>query len=646
MVKKLISIIFIFLCLGTSEVLAQSIISTGPSQQSIEQGVANGIFDSMTQHAGDWVANGMNKIGNWALQTLFGIYDQYIGTFLIYIPNLASPNTYTALLNNLGAFNTGANPVQVVLNLLEITSGTGLFILIVGFVIDTGQRSSGLWDRVVDPNLVIGFVAAFLCLFGWPTIFSYLTIGVTAMGYYLYNQNTLRTSGVLEGFQNININPATTGTSALQLSQYDFRGNFITVQGVVWNLIYLVSLGLVVLGLYNCYSAISAGDTQKGSFRFFQAMSGIILILGMPTLVHVMISQGADTISSQSLINQSIIPGQTQTYSLQGLIQPNGIQFPQQAGQASPNIGTAGTTTTPPTSRLAEFSAGLLECGVAIWGLIVCFAVIFAKFFQVLNLWVLFVLGPIFIGCLGHPATAPIFWGAARYFMKLLLYSVIWAITLVGLYLIPNINWGVETIGVNSLLTAVAVLAGLQLITNGHEFASLLTSFSGGNVKGEGYKEFTRDTKAVVSGANKARLGVFGVGKGMTGETGQAMAAAGGAFAGSIIPGVGTATGALMGQKTMQGFNTVMKLGGLGGKPTTKNPDNPIPSFLQKISGGSISKSLKRDARDPDAISPNEKTKRELVGNYAKKLQGIKNKKPSGGPTGSSGGYGSKGTGV
>ncbi len=58
----------------------------------------------------------------------------------------------------------------------------------------------------------------------------------------------------------------------------------------------------------------------------------------------------------------------------------------------------------------------------------------------------------------GHPATASIFWGAARYFMKLLLYSVIWAITLVGLYLIPNINWGVETIGVNSLLTAVAVL--------------------------------------------------------------------------------------------------------------------------------------------------------------------------------------------
>jgi hypothetical protein len=609
-------LLLLIITLATNKALAQSV-------QNIEQGVANGIFDSITQHAGDWIANGMNKIGNWALQTLFGIYDQYIGTFLIYIPNLASPNTYTALLNNLGAVNT-ANPIQVVLNILEITSGTGIFILVVGFVIDTGQRSSGLWNRFVEPNLVIGFVAAFLCLFGWPSILSYLTIGVTAMGYYIYNQNTLKTSGVLEGFQNININTA-SANNAFQLSQYNFRGNFITVQGIAWNLIYLISLGLVVLGLYNCYSAISAGDSQKGSSRFFQAMAGLILILGMPTLVHVLISQGVDTISSQSsvtqsIINQSVVPGQTQTFSLQGLIQSNGIQFPQQSGQASSGIGTAGTVT-PPTSRLAEFSAGLLKCGVAIWGLIICFAVIFAKFFQVLNLWVLFVLGPIFIGCLGHPATAPIFWGAARYFAKLLLYSVIWAITLVGLYLIPNINWGIETIGVNSLLTAVAVLAGLQLISNGHEFASLLTSFSGGNVKGDGVKEFSRDTQSVVSGANQTRLGVFGAGKAMTGETGQAVFAAGGAFAGSIIPGIGSASGALMGQKTMQGFNSVMKLGGLGAMPSRNDPNNPVSNFLKKYSGGSISKSLEKDFKNNPNFSQEEMEKHRIVGAYAKRLQ-------------------------
>src|SRR5580658_8098210 len=203
MVKRLLPLTLICL-LGASRVFAVSVLSTdsGPSQQTIEQGVSDGIFDSMAKHAGDWVANGMNKIGNWALQTLFGIYDKYIGTFLIYNPNLASPNTYTALLNNLGAVNT-ANPIQVVLNILKITSGTGLFILVVGFVIDTGQRSSGLWNRFVDPNLVIGFVASFLLIFGWPTALSLAITGVTAMGYYVYNQNTLQTSGVLQGFQNI-----------------------------------------------------------------------------------------------------------------------------------------------------------------------------------------------------------------------------------------------------------------------------------------------------------------------------------------------------------------------------------------------------------------------------------------------------------
>lgn len=512
--------------------------------------------------------------------------------------------------------------MQVVLNVLKITSGTGLFILIVGFVIDTGQRSSGLWNRFVDPGLVIGFVASFLCLFGWPTIHSYLTAGVSAMGYYIYNQNILRTSGVLEGFQNIDLS-ASGGANASQLSQFDFRGNFITVQGITWDLIYLVSLGLVVIGFYNCYSAISEGESEKGNHRFFQAMAGIILILGTPTLVHVLISKGADTIG-----NQPAIAGQTMaTFSLQGLIQNNGVQYPQQPGQAPPNIGTAGTTT-PPTSRLATFSAGLLKCGVAIWGLITCFMVIFAKFFQILNLWVLFVLGPIFIGCLGHPATAPIFWGAARYFAKLLLYSVIWAITLVGLYLIPNINWGVETIGVNSLLTAVAVLAGLQIIANAQEFAALFTTFSGANLQGEGLKQFTRDTKDLAVGANRGRLGFFGAAKSVTGETGQAAVAAAGAAVGSIIPGVGTAGGALAGQKMMKGLNAIAKVGGIGGKPKQGDSDNPISNFIKKTAGNVISRNLDKEWKKNLDVSPLEVEKRRALGAYAKRLQ---RSKPGGG---------------
>ena len=643
MLKKNFFLILIFCCCWVPRVYGLSVLSTdsGPSQDTIKQGVSDGIFDSMAKHAGDWVATGMDKIGNWAIQTLFKIYDKYIGTFLIYIPDLASPQTYTALVGVNGGAGNAGNAVQVVLNTLKITCGTGLFILLVGFVIDTGQRSSGLWNRFVEPGTVIGFVGAFLCLFAWPTILSFFSTAVTAMGYYIYNQNTLRTSGVLEGLQNINLDSG-SGTATVSMSQIDFRGNFITSQGILWDLIYLVSIGLVVIGIYNCYSAVSGGESEKGNFKFFQAVGGLILILGVPTLVHVLIEKGAGQIGSKP-----VIQGETlKPFSLKGLVQENGIQYPATQGQPSPNIGTAGNTPSQSsgTSRLAQFAAGLLKCGVALWGLITCFMVIFAKFFQVLNLWVLFILGPIFIGCLGHPGTAPIFWGAARYFAKLLLYSIIWAITLVGLYLIPNINWGVETIGVNSLLTAVAILAGLQLIGNAQEFASLFTSFKGGNIKGEGLKEFTQDT-------NKARLGVFGSMKNLTGETGQGLAAAGGAAVGSLIPGVGTASGALTGQRIMKGLNAVARVGSMGGKPSQKGgSDNPIAEFLRKTSGGIIEGRLKGEGKKMESMSPNERKKHELVSNYAKRLKGERGsytqKKGGKGEGGGSAGRGDRGKGT
>ena len=132
----------------------------------------------------------------------------------------------------------------MVLNILKITSGTGLFILIVGFRDRHGPKVIGPLEPVRGCRaLVIGFVAAFLCLFGWPTILSFFTTAVTAMGYYIYNQNTLRTSGVLEGFQNIDLDSA-GGTQCHHCPNIDFRGNFITSQGIIWNLIYLVSIGL------------------------------------------------------------------------------------------------------------------------------------------------------------------------------------------------------------------------------------------------------------------------------------------------------------------------------------------------------------------------------------------------------------------
>lgn len=608
-------IVFFLVFLVSPGLEAVTLLSTdsGASEQSIKQGVSDGIFDSFAKHAGDWVAQGMDKIGNWAIKTLFGIYDKYIGTFLIYIPDLAAPKTYNALMGLPGGYGSAATAIQVVLNVLKITSGTGIFILLVGFVIDTGQRSSGLWDRFVEGSAVISFVAAFLCLFAWPSIHSFLTGLATDMGYFVYSQNTLRISGVLSGLENIELNAPDTAHA--NTSQYHFRENFISSQGSIWDLIYLIAMALVVLGFYNCYSAVSAGESEKGNFKFFQAAGGLILILGTPTLVHVLIDKGAD----KAGISSALQDVNSQPFSMQGLIGENGIQYPS-GGQIASNNGTAGNSATPPTSRLAEFSAGLLKCGAALWGLVVCFLVLFAKFFQALNIWAFLVLGPAFIGCLGHPATAPIFWGACRYFVKLLLYSVIWAVLLIGLYLIPNINWGVETIGVNSLLTAVAIIAGLQFIGNVQEFAGLFTTFAGANLKGEGLREFKRDTQTAVKAANETRLKTFGAGKALTGETAQAVATATGSMVGSVIPGLGTAGGALWGQRVTKGLNAVMQVGSLGGKPDQPS-DNPLSNTLKRFSGNVISGNLAKDTRKNLEVSEKEAKKRQLIGGYAKRLQ-------------------------
>lgn len=617
--KKLIFIAGLTLLLA-SQGWAVTVLSTdsGTSQDAIKKGVSEGIVETIANNAADWAANGMDEVGDWALRTLFDVYDKYIGTFLIKIPDLASPQTYTALSKQAGMTGEADKAVHEVLNLLKITSGFGLYLLLVFFLVDVGQRSSGFWGRSIEPSMLLSFTAAFTGIFAWPFIHSLLSNAVTALGYYIYNQNTLKTSGVLEGFADVSLG-GSSGLSAIHSSQVDFRGNFIQAQGLIWDFLYFVSLSLVVIGFYNCYSAVSAGDSKSGNHKFFQAVSGIILILSVPTLVHIFVVKGADQAGSSPAI-----PGETlRPYSVKGLVGNNGINYPAQQAPTSPNLAPAENgTQAPDESRMAKFGGGLLKCGAALWGLIVCFGVIFAKFFQVLNLWVLFLLGPAFIGCLGHPATAPIFWGALRYFVKLLLYSVIWAITLVGLYLIPNIDWGIETIGVNSLLTACAVIAGLQMIGNVQEFASLFTTFSGGNLKGEGIKDFARDTLAAGAAMNSVRLNAAGGVKAVTGETGQAVGTAAGAMVGSIIPALGTSAGALAGGRFVKGLNMMGNMAGMGGKERGGEEGSPVSSLIRQFSGEKISQSLDKEfARKKGDFSKEEMEKRRLIGSYAKGLQ-------------------------
>ena len=87
----------------------------------------------------------------------------------------------------------------------------------------------------------------------------------------------------------------------------------------------------------------------------------------------------------------------------------------------------------------------------------------------------------------------------------------------------------------------------------------------------------------------------------------------------------------------MKGFNALAKLGGMGGKPKYgKETENPVSKALKKFSGNVISKGLAREDQQGKTYSPDESKKRQLVGEYAKKLQGKKPIKPDQGSKGRS----------
>jgi hypothetical protein len=156
---------------------------------------------------------------------------------------------------------------------------------------------------------------------------------------------------------------------------------------------------------------------------------------------------------------------------------------------------------------------------------------------------------------------------------------------------------------------------------NVQEFAGLFTTFSGANLKGDGYKEFTRDTGAALGAVNAARLGAFGALAGATGETGQAMAVAAGAAMGSVIPGVGTVAGAKAGEGLTKGMNAVAQVGAMGAKHKDSGKDNPVSGFLKKMSSNIISGQLDKEAKKNLDLSEPQMQKRQALSAYAKRLQ-------------------------
>ena len=310
--------------------------------------------------------------------------------------------------------------------------------------------------------------------------------------------------------------------------------------------------------------ALARGDPNAVKM-IFGALFGLLIITSAETLVTNFLSASSGlTMAGQINGSQAMGAGR--------------LILPSSAGGGGTNAGFVSVAGSLTNGTLTAVSA-LLKIIISIWGLTICVGVIFAKFLQIGTLLIIFCLGPVLAGFLSHPATESIAFNGFKIMLKNMINSVIWALALVMLYLITNINFGAQTLGENNLMKAFAVLAGLELIKDSNKFAEL---FANGFTVGQGHStwgNFASGATGMLMGAAGGLSTMTGLAASAVGVGGGAGAVAGGSAAaqltgaavGSMVPFLGVSGGAKLGQAGQNLMNAMDRLsknesaGGAGG---------------------------------------------------------------------------------
>jgi len=434
------------------------------------------------------IANFWDYLGNLCLKMMFYVYDNYIGSFLLYIPDMSNKATY----QKAGAPDPGG-AVRVVSSLLMVSRAIGMWFLLVLTVAYIAQGASGLSNVQFSGRQILRFIICFTLLCAWSPIFSLLTQLFTAIAYSFYTACTLNTGGVFKALTDFTITDGTAsnGSSAIANTAMTARATFVNYTGIVWNVVYTVAIALIVAGIIAAFMRLSSGD--KGAVtKIWLAFSGLVVILALPWALNLMVAKGFPNLGASSAADGSSYSLFNARESFHGTAKAT---LP--AVTSGPTFADSGAKTKDKDASeddeneagtIALGAAGIFKVIMSIWGLFIVVGVLFMKFGQVILLGVLFVLGPVFIGLAAHPTTASISMGALKLLIKCLAYSPMWALTLVFLYLIPNVDFGVANMGVNSLMTAFAVFAGLQMISDAKDIAGLFSSFGGGGAAGGNFQ--------------------------------------------------------------------------------------------------------------------------------------------------------------
>lgn len=531
----------------------------GVSSDTIKKGISDFTNDfvknpaqsSMDVVTGQYLINVLAKgLANACFAGLVYVYNK-IGTILIPIPDLADSRTYNGFAGGL------------VHNIYQIMVVMGIFVGLVVFIARVGMMASGLGGRELTVTAVTRLIVAMTLMVAWPTIYSFFNQMATSAGYLIFGQNTASVTDVLKGISNLDDEtalqaqgtPASNGsTSASSSPEQALSGNMNNV------LVVSKMLGMVLclIGLMYGGYRFSTGD-QNGLKITFGAILGVAFVIGAGHLAQYFLNQAQPL---QPLANSTV-------------------------GNPTTNLTLPSATAIDRGNILDQFNtqssiwASILKVIVSLWGLFICIGVLLSKFFQVASLIVIFFLGPIFCGLTASPATEGIARQGFLLMLKYQLYSVIWAIALMVLYIIGSVNFGAESLGVGNLLSAFAILAGLQLVQNAEAFASLFTAGAGVSI-GSARDTWSNFSKAMISGAIVG--GFKGTGEVIAGtkhgmkpaQGAEKVGAVIGGIIGSAIPVLGTVAGAKGGRNLFRMGNALATAAagpGGGAGPTGEGND-------------------------------------------------------------------------
>jgi len=524
----------------------------GVSSDTIKDGIAKffGSFLQTTdQVTGVWLVSLIFKgLANACFAGLVYVYNK-IGTILIPIPDLADSRTYNGFAGGL------------VHDIYSIMVVLGIFVALVAFITRAGMLASGLGGKELTVTAVTRLIVAMTLLVAWPNIYSFFNQMATSAGYLIFGQNTASVTDVLKGINNLDsddaLNNSSTPNGTNPGAYSSPRDNFSANMNNVLVIAKMVGLMLCLIGIIYGGFKFSTGD-RIGLKITAGAMLGIVFVIGAEHLARYFL----DAASPLQPMTNSVTGNATANPSLPGSV-PIDRSNPLDM-----------------MSNQTSLWASILKIIVSLWGLFICIGVLLSKFFQVASLIVIFFLGPIFCGLMASPSTDHIAKQGFLLMLKYQLYSVIWSLALMVLYIIGSINFGAETLGVGNLLSAFAILAGLQLVQNAEAFASIFTQGGAGISVGSARDTWGNFSKAMISGAIVG--GVKGTGEVIEGKKhgmgpaqgGEKMGAILGGTIGSAIPVLGTVAGAKLGRGLFKMGNTLATAAaGNGGGPQGGNSD-------------------------------------------------------------------------